>query len=1392
MRFMKRKLAAVLAVLLMLPVQPVLADNLLPQGGAVESFTAESGAKETMEGEETAVKATEAETQKGDPAAEGKVQESSSEAQEDGKDEIRQEDEASSEKPELETKEEGKEADEAETEDESEPEKESETKDDSKKNPEESEKETEEGKESEAEAESTETREKETLVSQLVSAVQNQVQKVAEAAKKGMLNDVKKATPMNAVKKTEDLVKFNTGTHVWSVGREEDFDNGDADAAFEEDGSFTIQIPEDNPFFPYEVQFTYKEKTVNKWFMTPDDSVEVGGHRFYVSAYFDGTVVTQMNFNVAGDTVVVYPEEKEFTDDESGIAPASLLPLEEKRDLTVNLEGRSPLELTQVLFEDVFAGLDALQKGQKVAWKYEPYDKSENYTVSSIGEAIDLSRYTYEGGGRWEMIVGDGDQLTSSNIRYIIYIQVTESKKWLIPTVYTQDETGKRTKIPVLDLSAQGYLDGYYDYNPDKREFDIHVSSKLLKESKEAYIGLQVDPTFLGDQPYDHLKVYEGAYEDWKAAQAGGKDITAQVFASDMTKTDAGYLLKLSSGQWITIVAYDASGKGVTCLPFTLYLSRTGNSMSYRGLYETTDNGRRNVSSSGKSDYSSDGCYNRTFFVNQGYAVDKEYCFYMEYSKEGVDSPSSVTAAYVGKYGSIGEAAKAGATDIKTVLFDSSNAGGYKADYSKGIYFTVFVGADGSQDQEIYRCNIKAEEGEPKQPELSGNTLVRFNGLRDAAGNYVPCYTGATEEDSYADHSYITLLVNKDVDLTKLAPEFWVQEGLKLYADDGKEQKSGESFHDFSKGPVQYTASAENKENGRNYWLQIIKPTDGKGTLYINSLKDPDANTKTSGGVTTSVREMVIDGRSDYQHDILLINRGTEAIDGLRAELQSDTVELDSYWQLTGSNSLAGFSTIEKDWQNVQYGKLPNMAKLRIRPKEGIEGEKVISGTLTIKSGSKTLIVLTLTGTIGDPSITTTEIPGGVKYVPYGVMIQNSNKYVWNKVSYRIAKGKLPAGMSLEENGELYGVPTEAGEFTFTVRMRNSYSNFKDSEREFTLKILENTDANVDGATDTGYQLSQRIPDIGLNSNGDYLLVSQGEYATFKYIFLDGVQLKEGVDYTSEAGSTRITIRSQTLKASNKTGVHTLGIEFRTGKGTSEGSKDVSDLKRAAQNYRVTTSSSSNGTGSGSSGGISSGGGGSNSGGGSTSQTRKDSKKGYVHTNTGIITGSQAGYSRWQQDETGWKLIYADGTTASGYMVPLENGENVEQIAWEKVNGSWYAFGVNGYLKSGWVFDYQLGRWYMLSVDTGMVGGWYKDPVDNHTYYMDPTEGGLSVGWRSIDQKWYYFNTVVTAPSWELNKETNKWQYNAKSKSKPYGSLLRNEKTPDGYEVNADGVWIEK
>ena len=135
-------------------------------------------------------------------------------------------------------------------------------------------------------------------------------------------------------------------------------------------------------------------------------------------------------------------------------------------------------------------------------------------------------------------------------------------------------------------------------------------------------------------------------------------------------------------------------------------------------------------------------------------------------------------------------------------------------------------------------------------------------------------------------------------------------------------------------------------------------------------------------------------------------------------------------------------------------------------------------------------------------------------------------------VSYSLTKGELPGGMELRPNGEIYGVPTETGEFEFTVRMENSISDFRDSTATFTLIVKENTDPNVDGSTDQGYEVTQRIPDIYLSSTEAHTFVSEGVYNEFVYLFLDGVQLEEGVDFDSESGSTRITIRSQTLKAS--------------------------------------------------------------------------------------------------------------------------------------------------------------------------------------------------------------------------------------------------------------------
>lgn len=162
------------------------------------------------------------------------------------------------------------------------------------------------------------------------------------------------------------------------------------------------------------------------------------------------------------------------------------------------------------------------------------------------------------------------------------------------------------------------------------------------------------------------------------------------------------------------------------------------------------------------------------------------------------------------------------------------------------------------------------------------------------------------------------------------------------------------------------------------------------------------------------------------------------------------------------------------------------------------------------------------------------------------------------------------------------------------------------------------------------------------------------------------------------------------------------------------------------------------------------GSGGSGGGGGSAGKTTatgtvySDAKKGYVNTLTGIITGSGAGYSQWNQDEAGWKLQYADGTFAAGTMVTDENGNTHEQVAWELINGAWYSFGANGYVSSGLVYDVALGG----------------------TFYVD-INSGMKTGWQMIDGVWRYFNTV----------------------SDGRRGVMLTDTTVDGYYIDAEGIW---
>ena len=855
----------------------------------------------------------------------------------------------------------------------------------------------------------------------------------------------------------------------------------------------------------------------------------------------------KMILHVGGDEIVVYPEEKDAADD-GGASAYSLQPLEEK-EMKVDLKGYTPAELTMVSAEYILKNGEKADAGN-IVWKERGY--GDDYTVSAKGDNLDLSWYTASSGSSdtshdWEMILGSADQLDTGNIRYQVTIEMTDSSKWLIPKAYQQDSTGNKTDIAVNEGESYYYDRSYYGRSySSERDLWIRLESGQIKEEDPVYVTLAVNNAVFANPHYSSFKIFEGKFTSAAEAESQ-KEITEEI---------------CNSG-WVTMVTYGGDGAATGCLPF--WIAVTADHSNNRGdenncIFE----GNFSAKNGTEWDYdivetssqnTVDGCDNYIYTLYAEYPAENTYYYgNMDYWAGKTDD-SAVTAAYAGQYKSIAEASAAGAENIKESLFNDS-ADGYPADYSKGVYFTIFVGEDGTV-QEVYRCCITVKTGTRPQKVKNDATYLRFSGLKDAAGETVTCYQASMTDDSYGDRNFYTMLVENTVDLTKLAPEFNMLDGTNLYAEN-QLQVSGVSVHDFSKGAVQYTASSESKNISENYWLQIVHVSSGK-RLYINSLDDAEANTREENGIIYSIREMLLDSAHNYRHDILLLNTGTQDIENLAVELVSDTVELDEYWTLSGKNKLSAVTTVKR---NKYYGELSNMAKLRLRKKDSVAEGTEVQGTLTIKSGSETLMVLTLTGVIGAPSITTETVPQGVKYVPYGIMIQNNNKYNRNKVSYSLLKGSLPEGVELMPNGELYGVPLKEGEYTFTVRMSNSLEDFYDlySDKEYTLTVLDNTNTNVDAATDTGYDLTQRVEGAQISSGESQTLVSQGEYAQFKFVFLDGVKLTEGTDYTSEAGSTRITIRNQTLALSK--GRHTIGVEFRT-------QDESNTLNRAAQNYEI-------------------------------------------------------------------------------------------------------------------------------------------------------------------------------------------------------------------------------
>ena len=146
------------------------------------------------------------------------------------------------------------------------------------------------------------------------------------------------------------------------------------------------------------------------------------------------------------------------------------------------------------------------------------------------------------------------------------------------------------------------------------------------------------------------------------------------------------------------------------------------------------------------------------------------------------------------------------------------------------------------------------------------------------------------------------------------------------------------------------------------------------------------------------------------------------------------------------------------------------------------------------------------------------------------------------------------------------------------------------------------------------------------------------------------------------------------------------------------------------------------------------------------------------------FTGSGAMKTGWFKDKGLWYYLNPeDGIMLTG-LQEIDgsryylNASGAMQTGWKWLDNHYYYFTGSGAMKTGWFKD--KGLWYYLDKDGIMLTGLQE--INGASYYLNAS-GAMETGWQQLNGNWYYFQTN--------------------------GSLLRNGTSPDGYKLNADGIW---
>ncbi len=201
------------------------------------------------------------------------------------------------------------------------------------------------------------------------------------------------------------------------------------------------------------------------------------------------------------------------------------------------------------------------------------------------------------------------------------------------------------------------------------------------------------------------------------------------------------------------------------------------------------------------------------------------------------------------------------------------------------------------------------------------------------------------------------------------------------------------------------------------------------------------------------------------------------------------------------------------------------------------------------------------------------------------------------------------------------------------------------------------------------------------------------------------------------------------------------------------------------------------------------------------SYTSSSSSSASASNNANIVqkpdAEDESGSGTWKKNDKGWWFEYsADGSYAVN--------------SWHKIGGEWYSFDEEGYMETGWkydksyeswfyledsgamatswVYDESYGSWFYMEDNGAMATDWIYDESYGSWFYLDGS-GAMKTGWL-FDARydgWFYLeDSGAMKVGWLYDAARNVWYY-----LKSNGIMAVNEMTPDGYRVNADGIWTE-